>query len=213
MADQQSRASGKDQDQEKQRSFTSDKLEWMSCLSLDPRISPHAFEVGFQIAQHVSASSGVAVIADDTLSEYTATSRQHVLRSRKRLRETGWLNWRSTQTANVYTLSFSNINAMLDLRISNKDARNERRLKRRAVAPTSQHKASGVTPTSQQAVTPMSQQAVSPRSHIHLLSNTQELTPSKIPLAAGSMLKGETSADDFEGIPDFLLRKKMLEVA
>jgi hypothetical protein len=68
-----------------QRSFTGDKLDWMTALSADPFMDARAFEVGFCIAQHVNAKNGIAILSDDTISDKTGIPKRWVLRVRLRI--------------------------------------------------------------------------------------------------------------------------------
>jgi hypothetical protein len=77
---------------DQRRSFTGDKLDWMTALSADPRLDARAFEVGFCIAQHVNAQSGRAILSDDTISDKTGIPKRWVLRARQSLRDAGWID-------------------------------------------------------------------------------------------------------------------------
>jgi len=116
---------------DQRRTFTGDKLDWMTALSADPRLDARAFEVGFCIAQHVNSKSGRAIVSDDTISDKTGIPKRWVLRARKNLKEAGWINWRRTRTANVYWTLGGRINAVTDHQIFLKEARTERQNKTR----------------------------------------------------------------------------------
>src|SRR5258708_2903533 len=109
----------------KQRSFTGDKLDWMAALSADSRVDARAFEVGFQIAQHINAKKGVAFVSDETISDKTGIPQRWVQRARATLRDAGWIDWKRTQSANVYWTLGDNINAVTDHQVMLRDARNE----------------------------------------------------------------------------------------
>ncbi len=110
-----------------QRSFTGDKLDWMTAVSADPRLDARAFEVAFCIAQHVNRKTGAAILSDDTIGDKTGIPRRWVLRARQALRETGWIDWQRTKTANVYWTKGENMNRVIDLQIMLRDARQEKR--------------------------------------------------------------------------------------
>src|SRR5205085_7845703 len=114
------------QDQTLVKQWTGDKLDWMRCLALDPRIHPYQFEVGFAIIQHANSKTRKAILSDEVIQEATNISRPHILRARMRLRDTGWLLWRRTGKANVYEPRFDKINQLMDRRIFLREARRER---------------------------------------------------------------------------------------
>ena len=112
-----------------QRMFTGSKLDWMTALSADPFMDARAFEVGFCIAQHVNAQSGLAILSDNTIGDKTGIPKRWVLRARLTLREAGWINWRRTKTANVYWTLGDRINAVTDHQIILREKRTERQNK------------------------------------------------------------------------------------
>jgi hypothetical protein len=166
---------------EKQRSFTGSKLDWMTALSADPRIDARAFEVGFQIAQHVNMQTGVAFISDDTIGDKTGIPRRWVLRARSDLRDAHWINWKRTRTANLYWTLGDNINCVTDHQIMLRDARAERRTKAKLshqVAPRVAHLRTAEAPPTAQRVAPrVADQDVPRVANVHLSGNTSVETP------------------------------------
>jgi hypothetical protein len=134
----------------KQRSFTGDKLDWMTALCADPRLSLPDFKIGFCIAQHVNSSTGVAILSDDTLVDKTNINRRSVIRSRINLKKYGWIDWKRTMTHNVYWTLGTPMDAISDHQTLLKDGRDERRQRmksKRKVVPKLTHlKARDVTP-------------------------------------------------------------------
>jgi hypothetical protein len=173
-------------DMQQVRSFTGDKLDWMSGLSGDPRLDSRAFEVGFCIAQHVNRKTGVAILSDDTISDRTGIPRRWVLRARSRLRETGWISWRRTKTANVYWTTADSLDAVADHQVLLKDARADRRAAAKAgclVAPPMAHlKSEDVPPAAVLDVPPVAIPDVPPVANVHLSVNTVNNTPSRFGL-------------------------------
>jgi hypothetical protein len=112
-----------------QRSFTGDKLDWMTALCADSRLGLPDFKVGFCIAQHVNVTTGCAILSDDTISDKTNINRRSVVRSRANLKAHGWIGWKRTMTANIYWTIGDNINAVTDHQILLRDARQERKKK------------------------------------------------------------------------------------
>ncbi|WP_027514631.1 hypothetical protein [Bradyrhizobium sp. WSM1417] len=172
-----------DMDRGQLRSFTGDKLDWLSALSADPRLDARAFEVGFQIAQHLNAQNGVAILSDDTISDKTGIPKRWVLRARNALRSCGWIDWRRTKTANVYWTRGEQINQVIDHQILLKELRQERRLKRKApqeTPPVAHLKMSNTPRVANLEPPPVANAESPPVANIHLSSYTFGLTPSKI---------------------------------
>lgn len=169
---------------EKQRSFTGDKLDWMTALSADPRIDARGFEVGFQIAQHVNAQTGVAILSDETIVDKTGIPRRWVQRARAMLRDVGWINWKRTKTANIYWIKSDNINAVIDHQVMLREARADRRARakaRRQVTPPVAHLTLGDTPPlAHPHSPPVAIRDSPPVAHIHLSGNTVVDTPSSM---------------------------------
>ncbi|MGY4237306.1 hypothetical protein ACVIIW_006253 [Bradyrhizobium sp. USDA 4449] len=166
------------------RSFTGDKLDWLSALSGDPRLDARAFEVGFQIAQHVNAQTGVAILSDDTISDKTGIPKRWVLRVRNALRSAGWINWKRTKTANIYWTLGGQINQVTDRQIVLREMRQERRLKLRnaqqETPPVAYLKLQETPPVALPETPPVALPETPPVANIHLSRNTLDLTPSKI---------------------------------
>jgi hypothetical protein len=117
--------------------FTGGKLDWLKCVAFDPRLKPYPydFKVAFQIAQHVNERTGHAIVSDEAIAEKTGGgSVRNVWNARHRLRDTGWLTWRRTRTASVYSLNYDKVNGVLDMITVSSEARREKRRKKRATA-------------------------------------------------------------------------------
>jgi hypothetical protein len=100
----------------------------MDCMMYYPKLKPIDKLIAFVIAQHVNEKTGLAFVSDEVIAERIGgASRRSVYRARGRLRDAGWLTWRCTRTANVYTLKFDSVNAVLDMITTSRDARSERR--------------------------------------------------------------------------------------
>jgi hypothetical protein len=116
--------------------WASHKFDLFTGMSADPRLDARAFEVGFCIVQHVNARRGTAILSDDTISDKTGIPKRWVLRARSLLRETGWLRWERTRTANVYQVLSGPLNAVLDHQEMLKEERRERLSKKRERRPS-----------------------------------------------------------------------------
>lgn len=170
-------------DKEQVRSFTSWKLDLLANAAADSAIQPYDFRVLFTIARHVNAESGRTKLSDDTIADETVSTRRNVMRARKRLKRAGWLQWKRTRSANVYGLRADRVNDVMDTRLLNREARQERRAEglnsRQAVTPTSHLKPSDVTSRSLLDVSSASLLDVTPTSPIHLGRYTGLSTPSE----------------------------------
>jgi hypothetical protein len=113
------------------RTFAGEKFDWLTALNADPLMDARAFKVGFCIMQHVNQHSGKAFLSDETIADKTNVPIRSVQRARAALRDRGWLAWRRTRTANVYWSVADNMNAVTDHQTMLKDARDEKRKRRR----------------------------------------------------------------------------------
>lgn len=150
------------------RTFTSWKLDLQKYILADPRLSPVAKLVAVCILHHLNEKTRktLKLAAETIADEICAGSLRSVERSIKTLKETGWLNSRKTQTANIYQFSDKNSGQMIDRLVMLKDARDAKRTKKPA---------SAATPMSEPEVsapTPMSEPAPTPVSVYHLRGNT-----------------------------------------
>jgi hypothetical protein len=117
----------------KSTTVTGRKLDWLKCVAFDPRLKsyPYDFKVAFQIAQHVNERTGNAFVSDETIADKTGGgSVRNVWNARHRLRDAGWLTWRRTRTASVYSLNYGRVNGVLDMITVSSEARHEKRRKR-----------------------------------------------------------------------------------
>jgi hypothetical protein len=119
---------------ERKRTFTSEKLDIMNALNVDPRIKRSTFKVSVAILKHINERTGTANPSDETLSDETNLSIRTVIRAREALREYGWLIWRRTRSSNVYKFKTTNINNSLDLLALRRDDRADRRRNRHMTA-------------------------------------------------------------------------------
>jgi Helix-turn-helix domain len=111
--------------------FTGRKLDFLNCVAFDRQVQSIDFRVMFVIAQHVNEKTGTAFLSDETIADKTGGgSPRNVYRARLRLQKAGWLNWRRSRTANVYTLRYDKMNAVLDMIAISNDARRKMRLRR-----------------------------------------------------------------------------------
>lgn len=122
----------KTEDKKSAAEFTSWKLDLLDYIHADPRLKPADKCVAFGIAQHVNMKTRDAYVSAETISDETCIGHRHVQRAIKRLKETGWLERRKTQDANIYKFDDKNVSAMIDRLLVLKEAREDRRRKRRA---------------------------------------------------------------------------------
>jgi hypothetical protein len=173
-----------EQEKAAQRAFTGDKLDWMTALSADPRLDARAFEVGFQIAQHVNKETRLAILSDETICDKTAIPRRWIARARADLRNCGWIDWKRTKTANIYWIRDDHMGAVTDHQIMLKDCRNEKRTKlkraRQVLPPVAYLKPRVLPPTAHAELPPVAHRDMPPVANIHLSDYTVVDTPSKM---------------------------------
>jgi hypothetical protein len=118
------------EEKEKQRSFTSWKLNLLDAMSIDPRLKPFDFRLAFLMLQYMNGKTGKIFPSQETLAGLLNVSLDSVLRSIKHLKDTGWLTATrpNRQKSNHYAFETRNVNAMLDRRLSIEDAMREQRL-------------------------------------------------------------------------------------
>ncbi|PYF03836.1 hypothetical protein BJ122_10593 [Rhodopseudomonas faecalis] len=176
-----------DSDRERLKAFTGQKLDWMSALCADPRIGPRAFQVGFCIAQHINRETGLAILCDDTIRDKTGIANRWIARARNELRDAGWIDWRRTRTANVYTTSDGPMNMVIDRQMLLKEERDERREKRKSLRqelpPVAYLKSEELPPVAEQDLPPVAEQDLPPVADKHLSNYTVDITPSKLGLS------------------------------
>jgi hypothetical protein len=159
---------------DRKKTFTAAKLNWLDCVLNDRNLKPAAFKVAYAIMQHVNSETLVAWLSDETLVDVTGISRAQVQRHRESLKEAGWITWERKQIANHYTPLFDRVEAALDDILVKRTNRKElRETRRRGVGG-----APDASPARQPDASPAMQSDASPAMHIHLRSNTYDLTPS-----------------------------------
>jgi hypothetical protein len=109
------------------RLSTSAKLDWIDAVMADHRLDARAKVIAFCIVQHVNRNTGVAFVSDTTISDKTAIPSRWVQRARNALRTAGWISWKRTGTANVYSTLAGPMTAVTDRQQTLKKAREDRR--------------------------------------------------------------------------------------
>src|SRR5882724_4572144 len=161
---------------ELQKPFTSHKLNWLDCVAIDRRLKPAAFKVAYAIMQHVNSETLVGWLSDETLVDITGISSAEILRHRKSLKACGWLTWKRTGNANLYTPLFDQmpegLRLILDKRAKRKELREARRAARATVTPATPDQ----SPVMERDQSPVMDHVQSPAINIHLRQNTSDLT-------------------------------------
>jgi hypothetical protein len=158
---------------DRKKAFTADKFNWLDCVQNDHSLKPAALSVAYAIMKHVNAETLKAWLSDETLVDITGISRAQVQRHRESLKEAGWLTWKRTGNANHYTPLFDRVKAGLDDILAKRIQRRELRKDRRRVVGGTPD----ASPERQPDASPARQPDASPARHIHLQSNTYDLTP------------------------------------
>ena len=118
---------------DRKKTFTAEKFNWLDCVMNDRDLKPAAFKVAYAIMQHVNSETLIAWLSDETLVDVTGMSRPQVQRHRESLKAAGWLTWQRVQKGNHYTPLFDRINEGLQDILA-------KRAKRRAMRKTRDRK-------------------------------------------------------------------------
>jgi hypothetical protein len=115
------------------RSYTSIRLEWMKAIMFSG-LSPLDKCVAVIIMNCINDKTHCWKISDETIAALLGGkhSERAIRRSRMRLKAGGWLTWKRTRDANVYTLCHGNTMDALDEIMRQRMERKQRRDKRRS---------------------------------------------------------------------------------
>lgn len=160
---------------------TSAKFDWLDAVMADHRLTARARIVAYWIMQHVNRQTGTAFVSDDTLRDRTGIPK--VLRFRAELHSAGWINWKRTSTANVYSLLEGQLQDVSERQQMLRAVRHQKR--RRDMPPAAQHDVPpvgqqlppDVPPAVQHVLPPTAQHDVPPVGNIPLRNNPVVLTP------------------------------------
>src|SRR5262245_29428130 len=95
--------------------YTSQKLNLLKASRFDRTISAFDKIVLAAIADHMNNHSGQTwPVADATIALEIGSGWRRVIRSRKKLRGAGYINWRRTRTSNVYAFNFAKAKPVLN---------------------------------------------------------------------------------------------------
>jgi len=112
--------------------FTSIKLTWMTCV-MSTGFTPFDKCVAFIIMNAINEKTRDWKLSDETIAALMGRpgAIRSVQRARRRLRAAGWITWKRTSDANVYSLRHDNVMAAMDEIMR---SRRERRTKREATS-------------------------------------------------------------------------------
>jgi hypothetical protein len=164
----------RDADRKRVSTFTSWKLDLQKYLLSDPRLKLADKLVAVCILSHLNIDSRKAFVSAETIGDEICLGARHVKRVFGRLKQNGWLETQKTRTANVFSFSDRNMNALIDRQVVLREARQAKRRRKRhpyAMTQESQHTAHAVTQESQHAGTH--------RSPIHLRGTPYRLEDSQ----------------------------------
>ena len=114
---------------------TSQKLDWLDAVMADERLDARAKVVAYGIAMHLNRARGNAFVSDRTLADKTGCrSVRTVQDGRSDLRALGWVDWKRTGSANVYSLLEGQKEAVVERQKMLRGARETARRDRQNVA-------------------------------------------------------------------------------
>jgi hypothetical protein len=118
---------------QRNQSFTSNKLTWMSCVMSTTTLTPFEKCVAYVIENAINEHTRDWKLSDETIAALAGRpgAIRAVQRARRRLRDAGWIGWKRTRDANVYFLCHENVPAAMDEITKGRLARKERRNKSR----------------------------------------------------------------------------------
>ena len=108
------------------RLSTSEKFDWLDAVVADHGIDARAKVVAYCIVQHINWKTGIAFVSDRTITDKTGIPKRWVQRARNDLRAAGWITWKRTGTANVYSIFTEPMAAIADHQRTLKEAREDR---------------------------------------------------------------------------------------
>ncbi|RZS82064.1 helix-turn-helix protein [Phyllobacterium myrsinacearum] len=117
------------------KKFTSDKLDVLNGMSVDPRITATDFRVAFRLIQHVNAETLACFPSQELLADEAVMKERTVRNSIARLKDAGWIKIRARSAngrgkSNFYAFLTQHVNAMLDRILLLREAREENRKQR-----------------------------------------------------------------------------------
>jgi len=121
--------------------FTGQRLDWCKAVRFDPRLLAVDFKVATTISDHVNEKSGIARVSDAIIAIKAACSISTVIRSRERLRDAGWLDWRRTARESGYRLCFEKVSRVLDMITGSVEAHREAERKHSDLSRLTEHSA------------------------------------------------------------------------
>ncbi|MCO6409048.1 helix-turn-helix domain-containing protein [Hoeflea alexandrii] len=128
----QQRKDAKREAAENAKSATSEKLDWLDALCIDPRLRPSDFKVAFKLIQFRNAQTGICNPSYETIADETGLKPETVRACVKQLSNRGWIAVKRPNRSkpNVYRFLLDHVNGMLDRRIMLREAREEERKER-----------------------------------------------------------------------------------
>ncbi len=97
------------------KSHTSRKLDWLTCVRFDRRVTDYAYRVASVIAAHLNEVSGRAFLSLDSIAfESGCKWPRKAVRAIKLLQATGWVDWKHSKTANIYAPNYANVKTTLE---------------------------------------------------------------------------------------------------
>jgi hypothetical protein len=106
---------------------TSEKFDWIDAVMADRHLDARAKVIAYCLMQHLNRETGFAFVSDPTITDKTGMPNRWVRRARNDLRTAGWIAWKRTRTANVYSTLTEPMAAIAEQQQAFKDAREQKR--------------------------------------------------------------------------------------
>lgn len=112
--------------------FTSQKLDLLDAISMDPRVTAGEFRVAFRLLQHANSETGAIFPSQDRLASQIGMKERTVRACIDGLVRKGWLHKErpNRRVPNFYRFDTTHINQVLDRQAMLNDARREERIAR-----------------------------------------------------------------------------------
>lgn len=114
---------------EKQKSFTSGKLDILDGMSMDPRVTDGEFRIAFRLMQHANGENGAIFPSQERIADQTGKKLRTVRSCIAGLVSKGWLHIvrPNRRISNWYRFDRKHLNHILDRQIVMDEARREDR--------------------------------------------------------------------------------------
>ncbi len=107
--------------------FTGRRLDLLKAVRLDRTVTDFAYRVMSVIVDHLNEKTERTFLSDDRIAFETGSGwPRSVRRARRNLRDAKWLSWTRTRSANIYSVNFVKVAAVLAVIERERNARRQK---------------------------------------------------------------------------------------